>query len=206
MLFLFETWQWFQFIVFHGGCIFSWSERGLASLNPCNLLSCIIVRKVLKGRCGQCDAGHPWVTVLFISPISSFLLSAHSGCFGGSRDPHLSLQSLCRAAAHLLTIINCYTACSFSCPESYFGSYSKHIRTYRYIQKNESFHYELGTQIFWKILYGSQCNCQSNIALTLASCCQNFFPLTLDNLFPKYIASISFIYLPIGLHLWLCKS
>lgn len=126
--------------------------------------------------------------------------SAHSGCFGGSRDPHLSLKSLYRAAAPLLTIIHCYTVCFFPCSGSYFGSFSKHIRTYRYIQKNERFHYELGTQIF-KILCGSLYNPQSNIALILACCCQNFFPLALDSLFPKYIAPISFIYLPIGLHL-----
>lgn len=119
----------------------------------------------------------------------------------GVQEIPTSHYSLCRAVAHLLTIINCYTVCSFSCPQSYFGSYSKHIRTYRYIQKNKSFHYELGTQIFLKILYGNLCNCQSNIALILACCCQNFFPLALDNLFPKYIAFISFIYLPIGLHL-----
>lgn len=112
---------------------------------------------------------------------SAFL--AYSGCSGGSRDPHLSLKSLHRAAAPLLTIIHCYTVWSFSCTVSYFGSVSKHIRTYRYIQKNESFHYELGTQIFFKILYGRLCNCQSNIAPILACCCQNFFPLALESLF-----------------------
>lgn len=173
-------------------------------INPCNLLSCVIVRKVVEGKMWKMQLILGLLHCLFLpSPAFS---SAHSGCFGGSRDPHLSLQFFSGAAAPLLTIIHCCTGCSFSCPESYFGSYPKHIRTYRYIQKKESFHYELGTQIFLKILYGSLCNCQSNTAVVLACCCQNFFSLAHDSLFPKYIAAISFIHLPIGLNLLLCKS